>query len=170
MAAEAMIRTRGYNGFSFREIADTVGIKSASVHYHFPSKGDLGAAVARDYTERFLAGLGDPQATETSPQDLIKQYIAAYRTALVDQDLMCLCGMLGAEVASLPNEVAAETEAFFEANIAWLSTVFVRRGSSPDHARRQALSTIATLEGAMILARSLQNQTTFDEAVAGIMA
>jgi AcrR family transcriptional regulator len=57
--AERMARTGGYNGFSFREIAKAVGIKAASVHYHFPTKDELGAAVARRYTERFLATPGD---------------------------------------------------------------------------------------------------------------
>ena len=50
--AERRIRAHGYNGFSFREIADEIGIKSASVHYHFPTKADLAAAVAKRYRER----------------------------------------------------------------------------------------------------------------------
>ena len=44
---EEMVRRGGYNGFSFREIAKQVGIKSSSVHYHFPTKEDLGVAVAK---------------------------------------------------------------------------------------------------------------------------
>ena len=59
-AAEALVRERGYNGFSFREVAREVGIKSSSVHYHFPTKEDLGAAIAENYTENFLSKLGEP--------------------------------------------------------------------------------------------------------------
>jgi TetR/AcrR family transcriptional repressor of nem operon len=52
-AAERRIRTSGYNGFSFRQIAADVGVKSSSVHHHFPTKPALAAAVARRYTDRF---------------------------------------------------------------------------------------------------------------------
>ncbi|MFT5578547.1 MAG: TetR/AcrR family transcriptional repressor of nem operon, partial [Paraglaciecola psychrophila] len=58
--AQLKVRSGGYNSFSFRELAAEVGIKSASVHYHFPTKSDLGAAVAHQYTDEFLKALGDP--------------------------------------------------------------------------------------------------------------
>jgi TetR/AcrR family transcriptional repressor of nem operon len=34
---------------NFRDIAEDVGMKSSSIYHHFPSKADLGAAVARRY-------------------------------------------------------------------------------------------------------------------------
>ena len=55
--AEVKVRQGGYNNFSFREIANEVGIKSASVHYHFPTKADLGAELAHQYTDAFLSAL-----------------------------------------------------------------------------------------------------------------
>ena len=66
-AAERAIRDRGYNAVSFRDLAAAVGVKSASVHHHFPTKADLGAAVARRYAERFLDALGDPATWPSSP-------------------------------------------------------------------------------------------------------
>lgn len=158
-AAERLARTQGYNGFSFRDVARVVGIKSASVHYHFPTKADLGAAVARRYADRFLARLGDPQDQKTSPRVLLKRYVAAYRDALVKDRQMCLCGMLGAEVASLPESVAAEAKGFFERNIEWLRAVMSRLGA--DAAQAQVI--LAMLEGAMIVARTLERPRVFDE-------
>jgi AcrR family transcriptional regulator len=101
-SAERQARRRGYNGFSFRDLAADVGIKSASVHYHFPTKAELGAAVAQRYTERFMAHLGDPADPEVAPDALLERYVAAFRRALVRDRQMCLCGLLGAEVESLP--------------------------------------------------------------------
>lgn len=46
-AAQELAQTRGYNGFSYQDIAERVGIRTASIHYHFPSKGDLGKAALR---------------------------------------------------------------------------------------------------------------------------
>jgi AcrR family transcriptional regulator len=67
--AQAMVQAKGYNALSFRELAKAVGIKSASIHYYFPTKGDLGAALARRYTEtavdyfgQLIAARGDRRA------------------------------------------------------------------------------------------------------------
>ena len=44
-AAKRTAQAHGYSGLNFRELAAEVGIKGASIHYHFPTKADLGAAV-----------------------------------------------------------------------------------------------------------------------------
>ncbi len=164
-AAEQMARTGGYNGFSFREIAKRVGIKAASVHYHFPGKDDLGATLAKRYTDRFLSALGDPDDAGTPPGELLRRYVQAYRSALVDDGLMCLCGMLGAEIAYLPEIVAAEARRFFERNIDWLVRVISRMPDTvpAGSARAAALRMVAALEGAMILARTLGDQGIFED-------
>lgn len=165
-SAERQARRRGYNGFSFRDLAADVGIKSASVHYHFPTKADLGAAVAQRYTERFLAALGDPNAPEVAPRALLERYVAAFRRALVRDRQMCLCGLLGAEVESLPPEVAAEVRDFFERNVVWLAAVLSRRDGGAlgkEAAEARALTILALLEGALVVARTLKRDVVFDQ-------
>jgi AcrR family transcriptional regulator len=93
--AQAHIRHRGYGGFSFRELAAEIGIKSASVHYHFPTKATMAAAVARRYGDRLLAAVA-AQPNE-SVEDAIAAYRSAFREALDRDGRMCLCGVLGAE-------------------------------------------------------------------------
>lgn len=164
-SAERMARQGGYNSFSFREIATEIGIKSASVHYHFANKEVLGAALAQRYTDRFLAGLGE--ATAERPDEMLRRYAASYRRALIEDGQMCLCGMFGAEIGDLPDTVARQTRAFFERNIQWLGRVFQAKGLKPDDAETEAACTIAALEGAMILSRSLQDDALFDRITAG---
>lgn len=168
-SAERLTRRRGYNGFSFRDLATEVDIKSASVHYHFPTKADLGAAVAHRYTGRFIDALGDPNDPLAAPHALLERYVDAFRRALVMDRQMCLCGMLGAEVESLPAEVAAEVRAFFERNIQWLAAVLTRRAgdAAGDRAtpEKQALTILALLEGAMVVARTLGRDEVFDRIV-----
>jgi AcrR family transcriptional regulator len=109
--AEAHIRNRGYGGFSFRELAAEIGIKSASVHHHFPTKATMAAAVARRYADRFLAavaGLPNERA-----EDAIAAYRSAFREALDRDGQMCLCGVLGAEAGALSPDVATEVLSFF---------------------------------------------------------
>ena len=173
-SAERQARRRGYNGFSFRDLAEEVGIKSASVHYHFPTKADLGAAVARRYTERFMAQLGDPGDPEAAPRALLERYADAFRRALVRDRQMCLCGLLGAEVESLPPRVASEVRRFFEQNIEWLALVLSRRnGEAPGRkaaAETQALTILAMLEGALVVARTMRRDEVFDRIAESVSA
>jgi len=163
-AAQSMVQRFGYNGFSFREIADKIGIKSASVHYHFPTKADLGKALAHRYTERFIASLGNPNDPEHQADALIDQYIDAYRHSLVVDGGICLCGILGSEVQSLPAIVALEVKEFFEKNTQWLSQVYQRLDHSRSNFENEdkALQTVAMLEGAMIIARTLNDFSAYD--------
>ena len=64
-SAEARMRRGGFHGFSFRDLAADVGIKSASVHYHFPTKADLGVNLMRNYQEQMLAAFGDAEDSRT---------------------------------------------------------------------------------------------------------
>src|SRR3954463_16270470 len=103
--ARAMVQARGYSGLSFREIAKEVGVKSASVHYHFPTKGDLGAALARLYTDEAAALLDQFLAAAQDPESCIRRYTDIFRSALVNDNRMCLCGIMAAEHDDLPAEV-----------------------------------------------------------------
>ena len=152
-AAETRIRSAGYHGFSFREIAADVGVKSASVHHHFPTKEALGAAVAKRYADRVLARIREDAATQGAPTAMAN----AFRHAIIEDRRMCLCGALGAEIAGLPAPVAQEAKRFFEQCLEVLQSGGLTDAEAARH--------IATLEGAMILARALGDQNAFDQAV-----
>ena len=171
-SAERMIRTGGYNAFSYRDVAADIGIKAASVHYHYPGKENLGAAVASRYADRFMAALGDPADAETDPEILLQNYIGMFRAALVEEGLMCLCGMLGAEVRDLPESVAKEAKIFFERNLIWLDVVLGRQNADliPKERRKKAIRILAVLEGGMMLARSLDDHTVFDDMIEEIFS
>ena len=166
--AERMARARGYNGFSFRDIAGEIGIKSASVHYHFPTKADLSAALMAQYSDRFFGGLGDPEAPDDTPPAHLRGYLNAFRQYLVADTGMCLGGLFAAERGTLPEPVAAEVRAFFERSRIWLARVIAHNSESyvlESEARRQALAIIATVEGALLTARALGDITVFDDIV-----
>lgn len=165
-AAQLQVRSGGYNNFSFRELATEVGIKSASVHYHFPTKSDLGAALAHRYTNDFLEALGEPDELYAAGKNPINVYIDLFRQALVRDKKMCLCGLLGAETDSLPDKVLFETKLFFERNIAWLTQAHtVIATDNKENAKRNAIKTIAILEGVMMISKTLGDNQIFEEAV-----
>jgi TetR/AcrR family transcriptional regulator, transcriptional repressor for nem operon len=166
-AAAELIQVRGYNGFSFHQLAAAVGIKTASIHYHFPSKAALGQALARRYTTDFIAALGDPDAGTLESN--LKRYVGLFRSSL-QKGRMCLCGMIGAEVADVPVEVAAEARAFFDANEVWLVRLFERAGATRGVSRGKARLLVSTLEGAMLMARVREDVALFDELARGAVA
>lgn len=165
--AEPMVRRGGYNGFSFRDVAEIAGIKAASVHYHFPTKADLGAALARRYTDRFLDRLGDPAVD--GPEQRLADFVGQFRAALAGDGLMCLCGILGAEIANLPQAVAAATGDFFRRNIDWLAVVYARTGHGVPESRAQAVRLISALEGALIVSRATGDDGLFETVAAGAL-
>src|SRR5262245_19633759 len=76
-AAEEMVQTRGYNAVSFRDLAAAVGIKSASIHYYFQNKGDLGVALVKRYVERFAEARQKIDARGGSAGDRLNRYVKA---------------------------------------------------------------------------------------------
>ncbi len=162
-AAESAMRQRGYHAVSFRELADDVGIKSASVHYYFPQKEDLGLALVRRYSAQFFADLEVRSARAVTPADLIAAFCDTYRQALIQADKICLCGMLGAETCGLPLELSTAVAEFFDANIDWVSKA-LPKGTKSSVRRAKAEQIVATLQGALMLATSLRNHKVFDRA------
>lgn len=162
-AAEQRLRSAGYNGFSFRDLAADVGIKSASVHHHFPTKEALVAQLSERYADRFIEAL----ATAPSGLARIAAYRDAFRQALGEDCGFCLCGMLGAESGSLPDPVRQSSRATFERMIDDLAQGL---GGAVPAPRETALAVIAQLEGAMILARAFDDPAMFDRAAANLAA
>ena len=162
-SAEMRMRTVGYNGFSTREIANLVGIKAASVHYHFPSKADLGVAVAQRYNTRFFEALGDPSSHSTP----IKHFAKLFYNALVNDKQLCLCLILGAETSSLPEPVNQETNHFFKHNLEWLEEALINSQNLVEQeAKEKAAVILASFEGALLLSNSLSNPALFDNITA----
>jgi len=167
--AEHYIRSVGYNGFSFRDIAEDAGIKSASVHYHFPTKEQLAAAVARRYSDRFFAALGALGDPAVSPEAQIDRFVVVFREALRDDGRMCLFCMLGTEFTTLPAEVQDVVRDYFARTTDWLAELLRRFGPASKAKHEEALATartiLASLQGAMILSRANGELGLFDTIV-----
>ncbi|OBG72352.1 hypothetical protein A5714_13955 [Mycobacterium sp. E2462] len=158
--AESRIGDAGYNGYSFRDLAAELGIKSSSVHHHFPTKAALTVAVMHRYTDNVLAAVADATAEGV---DVVSAYLAVFRNVLRTTGRMCMGGALGAETGGLPPEVAQAARDFFTRVTADIAD----RIGGPDP-RTHALRIFATLEGAMILARGLGDAKVFDHATSAL--
>ena len=165
--AERLIRREGFNAVSYRDIAAKVGIKSASLHYHFPAKEDLGVAVVSRYHEKFHAALMAEAKDLPGPKDKLAAFIDLHRRALHDDELLCLCAVLGAEAGGLPPSVVTAVKAFFTANIDWLSDVY--SAMNVNGPARRAKASAAALEGALMTAMVNQDKDVFEATADWIM-
>lgn len=159
-AAETRVRAGGYNGFSFRDIARDTGLTSAGVHHHFPTKADLVARLAENYTTRFLDALD-----ACPPEARVARLRALFSESLTRDGKMCLCGMLAAESGGLPEPVVQSARGFFEDLTDRLTEAF----PDTDDPRAEALAVLAHLEGAALLATVFADKSVFDEATRGLV-
>ena len=167
-SACALMMDRGYNGFSFRDVAAEVGIKSASIHYHYPTKADLAEATAKAYREAFLVSANEIKATAAA--DRLRGYGALFIATLRDQGGMCLGGVLAADITTLPEQVRAEVMLFFQQQHAWIANVFregqlqgeIRKDLDPDAFAKMFVS---GLEGAMMVSRGIKQPQNLDTAL-----
>ncbi len=172
--AERLVQTRGYNGFSYADISAELRIRNASVHYYFPSKSDLGKRLVGRYRENFMAALAGLEVGTPDARARLRTYVGMWSSVLRDRDRMCLCGMMAADIATLPKVVRAEIRRFFEENEAWLVRVLSAgrkaktlqlSGSAEVEARLLTMG----LEGAMLVARSYGEPRRFDEIAARLL-
>jgi TetR/AcrR family transcriptional regulator, transcriptional repressor for nem operon len=156
-AAERLVQERGFNGFSYADIASELGVTKAALHYHFATKSDLGDALIERYAERFFAALAAVDDDRTDAVEKLRAYAKLYADVFRD-DRMCLCGMLAADYATLPEPMRERVVRFFDDNEVWLAHVLDEgRKAGALHfqgsARSVARTIVGGLEGAMLVAR-----------------
>ncbi len=166
-AARSRAQAHGYTGLNFRDLADEVGIRSATLHYHFPTKADLGAAVARRYREDSAAALENIWEKARDPVAFLKRYPGVFRKALEDGNRMCMCGHMAAEYDELPDEVKVEVKGFADDHIDWLARVLSAAKPDADAkaAKQRARAIYAAVTGAQLLARSRADIKAYDETI-----
>jgi len=171
--AEALVQQRGYNGFSYADVAAELQITTASLHYHFAGKAELGSALIRRYSERFAAALTSIDEEHLGAGEKLRQFARIYADVL-QNGRMCLCGMLAADYETLPQPMRDAVVAFFDENEAWVANVLEagRRdgglafsGEALDTAR----TLIAGLEGIMLVTRPYADVARFERAASQLL-
>lgn len=161
-----MAQSHGYGGMNFRDLADAVGIRAASIYHHFPSKADLGASVARRYWEDTAADLESLLEQAPDPASALKQYPGIFRRSLESGNRLCLGSFMSAEYDDLPDAVLKEVQAFADINVAWLEKALSAAGlAEGETAQNRARAIFAAVAGAQLLARSRADISLFDSLV-----
>ncbi|WP_332878580.1 TetR/AcrR family transcriptional regulator [Massilia sp. S19_KUP03_FR1] len=161
-AAEGLIQRHGYNGFSYDDVAQLVGIKKPSIHHHFPKKGELVAVVAQRYTHRFRQELLSIDGQHAKAPDRLTAYAALFERTFASDRRLCVCAMLAAESDSLPDAVTSEVDRFFKVNLDWLTLVIAdgqRAALITSNCAAESLAEafLCALEGSMVVGRGIRS-------------
>ena len=164
-AARRAAQAHGYRGLNFRDLAEHVGIKAASVHYHFPGKADLGAAVARRYREDAAAALQALTDETGDPVEALRRYPVLFRAALENDNRMCLASFMATEYDDLPDAVKVEVQAFTDVHVAWLAGRLSAAGLIEGGGQARARAIYAAIIGAQLMARSRCDAGIYDSLI-----
>lgn len=175
-AARPLILAGGYNGFSYADIAEVVGIRKASIHHHFPSKVDLVRTLVFRYREDARAGFAELERTAKDPGEQLSNYIGYWEKCIIDASApFCICALLASELPALPAEVATEVRLHFETLSEWLTSAFERGAKSgifqlQSAPRTEAEAFMAAVHGGMLSARVHGNPKLFGMITASVRA
>ncbi len=158
--AESLIQTMGYNAFSYKDIAQVVGIKTSSIHYYYPAKEDLAAAVIDWQLNRLSLSLNELKfnASLSLQQKLLNFVDKVISLTVHDEMKMCLGGMLASDVISLTEKVKVKVRTFFNVMGKWIKEV-ISEGISDkeklDIIQLEELSRyiLVQLEGGLLMSR-----------------
>lgn len=168
--AEHAARARGFDGFSYADLAEAVGIRKASIHYHFPTKAALSAALMDRYHSAFEDECRKSEAACDTGSERLRALIELYRDALNGGKTLCLCVSLIGSLESLSDDVVEKIKAFRSMMIGRIEAIFElglqdKSIAGVTNPAAEARATLAMLEGALLTARAEQNVQAFDAAV-----
>lgn len=157
---EDLIRTRGYNAFSYQDISSELGIKNAAVHYYFPSKENLGTSIVKTNIQRFEEMIQNMQNRGFDELHQLEVFMKIYVKSNREEKL-CIVGSLGPNIESLNEPTRSELKKMTQSIVLWLTgilnsgrekNIFKFKGE----ARERALLILSSLIAGLQLARILE--------------
>lgn len=166
--AQALVQSRGYNGFSYRDLAEIVGVKTSTIHYYFPTKADLAIALLKRYRDLMQELLSGVEKGSHTPEQKLLLLCDRMAQTLCDNGKLCLCGVFAAESSTLPENVVEELQIAIESLEQWITGI-LREGQSAgqftftDSTEKIAKVFFAALQGNLMCARVCSDPETFSE-------
>ena len=164
--AESLTQAKGFNGFSYLDLAAEVGIKTSSIHYHFKAKADLALALVERHRAELEAAFNRLDQDVAEPEKRLDAIVAHFK-CYIDQEKICMCGMMAAEFESISPAVRKALALYFRDFQNWLAKQFSALGHPNPPA--VALQYVSALEGSLLLARLEGDPTVVDRSLDGFV-
>jgi len=167
ISAQQLVQQRGFNGFSYADIAEEIGIRKASLHHHFSTKADLGLALVERYSLALSQELARISSLPASADEKLRNYFAIYQYTL-ESNRVCMGGMLASDALTLDASMLPSLKHFFAINTDWLTELlaegkarqtFTLSSTAANHARLL----VSALQGALMMARATGDRDAFEQ-------
>ncbi len=173
-SAQALAQSRGFNAFSYADIAEELDIRKASVHYHFPSKLDLETELLDRYRKNFIAEMATIESSTKGSTRQLQSYIQLYSNTLKCNKI-CLAGMMASDVGALPDHLSHSLSAFFKEQTDWLAKVMSVGKSNGElnftgSAKSEANVFLSALQGGLLIANATGDETGFKRLKTSLLA
>lgn len=169
--AKDLIQESGANAFSYQDLANILGIKKASIHYYFPHKNDLLIELVEFYSSKLQFFLENLSHNEIAAKTKMDKYLEMYQAISSSKNKLCLCGILAGEIVTLSPILREKINKFFLLQETWLIEVLEEGLNSKEFNLKGAASNsvaktiLASLQGALMIARSLSDQGFFKQVL-----
>lgn len=169
--AQSMVEKQGYSAFSYTDISKQIGIRKASIHYHFPSKDILVKELVKRYRKIMERKCFYIEQQKNTPLEQLQEFVNLYRDGLQDNQI-CLCAMLAADFAVLDSEIQQEIKIFFSETEFWLTKLLLRGCEAKAwecslSEEVEAKIVLSMLQGAQLLARAAEDSVAVFEQITG---
>ena len=156
--AQAMVQCKGYQGFSFHQLSKAVGITTASIHYHFPTKAKLAVALLQRHVNELESVMQQILNSEQAFTDKLRSLARVYETTLSKKQI-CSCSAMAGEFDGLPKEVQEELDRMICGSIRDITKLLDQGSTSGSINSRVATKELAklwycTLQGSLNLGRA----------------
>lgn len=175
--ATSLIQTKGYNAFSYRDIVEVVGVKTSSIHYHFPAKEDLGKAVVKQHVNTLEGELERIMSNvkQANKKKLEQFFDSVFEITYFADRKMCLGGMLASDVLTLPEGIQSEIKRFFTRIEEWLVQLLDQGVESQEFSpikdrKKEAALILSILEGSLLLARLYHDEKRLAQAKESVVS
>lgn len=166
--AQDLIQRLGVNAMSYHHISEAVGIRKASIHYHFPSKEDLLEELLARYQQEFSEIMDQIVQSDVNPNTKLRRYMELFEATLQEgkHEKACLCGMLGAELMTIGSSSAKLVKNFYAENEEKLVKILkqgIAEGNFkiPGDVQSTARLIFSFLEGGLLIVRARGNLKQF---------
>lgn len=158
---ENLMRTRGYNAFSYQDISSELGIKNAAIHYYFPSKENLGTAIVKNNMLRFEGMVDNMRRRNFNEWQQMVTFLKIYVKSGREHKL-CIIGSLGPEYNTLNESMRQELKNMSQFIMDWLTEIlssgqqhglFAFKGEPKDRAMLIFTNLIASMQLMRILGK-----------------
>ncbi len=172
--ATELLQKHGFNAFSYGDISKLIGIKTASIHYHYPSKYDLGKSVMKKYRLKHMAAINKIDAESDSPLKKLQSFAELFSHTMGKDYKMSPCSMLITDSSGLPDSIKVEVQDFYIDNETWLASTLkdgldkevFKFDASPTECAKTLFS---AFEVAMLSARAFEDKSRLTKSLKQII-